>query len=721
MMTMITVGRVRPLRIPAGARWTVAALCALLAACGDGGGNNGGGTGPVVEPVAAVTLTGAPASPVLAGSTVQLTATPVNAAGAPLQNRTVAWASSDTTIATVSSAGAVSIVGAGPVTITATSEGKEGSAALDARAGGQLGAAGGTLSVLGGRISLTVPPAGLSGTGTFLFRPRTDVPGDARIVPGTVVEMTGTAVFSFSPSAALTLAYDPARLPPGVPETSLQLYQLTFTPGIGNYWSLIRGSRVDAAARTVTGFIIGDGTFAVIGTAAKTVTLDGELLGGALYVGQTRRLSAAAVDVNDDTLTTRVITWSTSDPARATVDAAGRVTGVSTGPVTLTATLDEKQASTTVTVLPRPVAAWSQTAEWSTWRGNTRHDGHVSATLDPSAFRERWTRQISGVRDMNSMATGAGKVFVSSHGQVLGSDRVHALNATDGGQAWSRPTGTTMGVSGPAFAGGRVYVSTYSAADSSRLWSLDAADGGVHFARSFWDGLVSAAPLVDGDAVYTGSLSGALYRLNAATGEPVWRVTFSPTAGYVPTVDAGRVLAFGPLTSSGPLRLIVRRASDGGDAGGTDLTSYPVVPPVVGGAGNVIMTTASALASIPLQGGAPSWNRTGFFPFMAVVGGGVVYAVDNRVLGAYRESDGTRLWTWSPLRGAEPWGPMVLTDNLLFASTGFAASPNSTYAVDLATGKQVWHHPVGGFLALSADGVLYIAGRDGKITAISVK
>ncbi len=81
-------------------------------------------------PVASVTVSPATAS-VQAGSSVQLTATPRDAAGNPLPGRVVTWASGNTGVATVNGSGLVTGVAAGgPVTITATSEGQSGTAAI---------------------------------------------------------------------------------------------------------------------------------------------------------------------------------------------------------------------------------------------------------------------------------------------------------------------------------------------------------------------------------------------------------------------------------------------------------------------------------------------------------------------------------------------------------------------------------------------------------------
>lgn len=105
------------------------ALVASLVACG--GGSDGTPSGPVTPPappaVATVEVSGLPAT-MLAGETAQLTATLKDASGNALAGRTVSYASSDTAIATVSGSGLVTGAGHGAVTITATAEGKSGTA-----------------------------------------------------------------------------------------------------------------------------------------------------------------------------------------------------------------------------------------------------------------------------------------------------------------------------------------------------------------------------------------------------------------------------------------------------------------------------------------------------------------------------------------------------------------------------------------------------------------
>src|SRR5918993_5136712 len=94
---------------------------AITIACG------GDSSGPPAVATVDVSIAG----DVVVGETVQLTATPRDANGNALTSRTVAWSTSNTSIATVSNAGLVAGVSSGSVTITATVDGKTGTRALN--------------------------------------------------------------------------------------------------------------------------------------------------------------------------------------------------------------------------------------------------------------------------------------------------------------------------------------------------------------------------------------------------------------------------------------------------------------------------------------------------------------------------------------------------------------------------------------------------------------
>jgi hypothetical protein len=80
---------------------------------------------PAPSPVASVAVSPVAAS-ITVGQTVQLTATPKDAAGNPLSGQVVTWATGNAAVATVSAGGLVTGVAAGSATITAMSAGQSG-------------------------------------------------------------------------------------------------------------------------------------------------------------------------------------------------------------------------------------------------------------------------------------------------------------------------------------------------------------------------------------------------------------------------------------------------------------------------------------------------------------------------------------------------------------------------------------------------------------------
>lgn len=113
-----------------------AAAVTTLAACGSDTPAAIPSTNPPPTPQVVVkSVDLSPASATLAiGEAQPLTATPKDAAGAAISGRTVAWASSSATIAKVDANGVVTGVSAGTATITATSDGVSGTAAITVNA-----------------------------------------------------------------------------------------------------------------------------------------------------------------------------------------------------------------------------------------------------------------------------------------------------------------------------------------------------------------------------------------------------------------------------------------------------------------------------------------------------------------------------------------------------------------------------------------------------------
>ena len=99
-------------------------------------------TAAAVVPVASVRVSPAAVSlPV--GTAVQLTATPADATGASLSGRVISWSSSNPLAATVSASGLVTTLAEGSAQITATCEGRSGSAMITVTAVPPVGQCGG--------------------------------------------------------------------------------------------------------------------------------------------------------------------------------------------------------------------------------------------------------------------------------------------------------------------------------------------------------------------------------------------------------------------------------------------------------------------------------------------------------------------------------------------------------------------------------------------------
>jgi hypothetical protein len=688
-------------------------VVAALLACGCGDS-----TGPG-EPVRTVVVSGLPAAPLLVGSTVQLVATPLSHSGAVLTNRQASWTTGDPGIATVSTGGAVTAVGAGTVAVTATVEGVGGTVSLDVRAGGSIGPHGGTLVLLGGAVTLVVAADALAQTTTILAWPAVAVPANPRRVGDTAYELGPEGLF-FQQPAMLTLRYRLADVPDGVHGSTLQLYRRH-----GDAWTVVGGSVVDPAAGTVSGGITRAGTYAVLSTPVGRIDIADATAGAALYPGQTVQLAAAVFDDDNGVMPAAIATWSSSDPARATVDGTGRVTAHDAGAVIVTAGLAGKSAEMQLAVLPRVSPVWREVREWATFQGSPRRDGYVAATLDPLVFAQQWETTLAEGVPLNPVVIGEGRVYVSLHGDNLSRQRLFAVDASTGGLLWSHEFGPIHSVHPPAFGDGGVFVTT-GGQQNSFLWGFEASTGAVRFRSPYgnqWSRWYAPA-VIDRLLYMAGGYEGGLYAFSTVDGGKKWFVQTNFYDAWTPAVADGHVLAYTGMDSPQLTALDMLTGAE----------VYRIVDPdfvwngwsmhtspVVGSAGGAFVTQAGRLISFDLSNRSAGWTRYAEFRGTVAAAAGRVYVHNGSRVDARHESDGTLLWSWVPPVG-RPERTMVVTDNLLFVTTVEDwGSASRTYAIDLATGKHVWSHPSGGELALGAQGLLLIAARNGRLTALSVR
>ncbi|NUQ12017.1 MAG: Ig-like domain-containing protein [Gemmatimonadaceae bacterium] len=231
--------------------------------------------------------------------------------GNDLEGYSVAWSSTSTQVATVSSTGLVTAIG-------------EGTTSIRASAGGRIGA--GVLTVRLAPVAtleVSPPEATLAEGGARVLT------AVARDAAGR--ELTGRAVTwaSANPSVATV---SPSGLVTAV------------MPGTAIIQAAVE-SKVAESRITVTA------------AAVERVELSQAALN--LFEGESRILTAVAKDANGRVLPGRPVEWSSTDPSSVSVDALGRVTAIRAGRAEIVATIDSRSATALITVARAPVASIS--------------------------------------------------------------------------------------------------------------------------------------------------------------------------------------------------------------------------------------------------------------------------------------------------------------------------------------------------------------------------
>ncbi|MEO8879963.1 MAG: Ig-like domain-containing protein [Gemmatimonadaceae bacterium] len=363
------------------------------------GGHSGVATITIVPPsVASVSVT-PPSAAINVGGTVHFQAQPLDASGKLLSDRTVTWASGNASIATVDNTGLVTGVSTGATTISATSEGKTGTAgvAVAAAVAASITVAPTSVTITTGQTSqLTamVKDAGgavISGAPVSWSVDHSNIAlvSSSGLVTG---QSAGTATVTATSGAAhvdvgVTVTLPPANAVIISPSTfSLlvtQRQQLTATvtdaggnalPGQTVTWM---SSNVNVAMVGSTGLVIAvaPGTATITGTSGSVsgvsnvtvslvpvrhVTVDPDAL-SFTQGDPAQQLTVTLLDSIGGTLspTGRPVTFASSNPGIATVSGTGLVTPVAPGNavITVTQTGSGLTATVTVTVVEIPVAS----------------------------------------------------------------------------------------------------------------------------------------------------------------------------------------------------------------------------------------------------------------------------------------------------------------------------------------------------------------------------
>lgn len=599
-----------------------------------------GGTAPD-KPVAALTITGAPTGPQLAGTVSILNATPRDASGNALLGRKVTWSTSDALVASVSTDGTVTGVGIGTATVTATSETVTQSIPFEFRAGGVIGVEGGTISVLGGALSIAVAPNGVNRATVLLVRPAPPGPVPVNLVAGTAFEITPSTQLFAGGAARVGIRFPGAA---GFDSRSLKIG--AFENGA---WHLVDGSTADSTTRIVWAPISKLGVYAIIAAAVDRIVLSGVPADGKLFIGQAVQLSVQAFDVANNPLTGRQISWSSSDTTIAAVTPFGRVSAVRPGSAVITATVEGKSASATFNMRVVPVALVSITP------------------VAPAMYPRQLLRLVATTRDsIGGVLAGRAVAWQSSDVSRATVDTAGVVHALAPGTVTI--TATSEGVSTTA----QVLVLNEPAVDWSR-----AAEWTTFQGNASHDGhvLASANP-ADFHQLWTASLGGSPNPVTSGGG----RVFVSTNAYF------------------GTQLLKVLDATTGATQWIKDFGAIHGVHPPAFGNGNVYVTTSghedsflwgfdAATGELRMRSAyGNQWSRY----FAPVVAADAVYMAGGYYGGMYAfNTDGSQRWFFGTNQYDE-WTPAV-RDGVVYAYTG-DYNPK-LQAVNAIDGAQIFEIP----------------------------
>ena len=362
----------------------IAGIAVLVMSCGDGS------VEPTPPPVpVATTVTVSPGSAALSAleETTRFTAEVRDQNGQVMAGTTVAWASSDASVAAVDASGLVTAAANGSATITATAGSVSGTAAVTvAQVVSAVAVSPGTdtLVAFGDTVRLVAEATDAYGHGVAgsEFSWSSSDTLVARVDDSGLVESVGEGEATVTATASEVTGGAALSVVRPLPTT------IVASPGTVGFTALGQAVQLAAEVREQAGRVMAEvfvswssgdtlvvavdstGLVTAVGGGATTVTAQAGDVSDAVVVtvtqsagsvvvspseatiaqGDTLRLMAEAFDENGHSVAEAAFTWSSSDGGIAQVDGAGLVEAVAEGTARITATSGDASGVAEITV-----------------------------------------------------------------------------------------------------------------------------------------------------------------------------------------------------------------------------------------------------------------------------------------------------------------------------------------------------------------------------------
>jgi len=273
--------------------------------------------------------------------------------------------------------------------------------------------------------------------------------------------------------------------------------------------------------------------------------------------------------------------------------------------------------------------------------------------------------------------------------------------------------------------------------DGSERWRFDLEAAGVP------RGLPSAhpplpydytasSPVLEGGIVYIGSASGALFAVEAASGEELWRFETGGPVRSTPALDETSVYVG---SWDGHLYRVDR--ASGRKAWSFDTGGLVQASPAIAGGLVFIGSRNPKVVAVEAESGELAWEYRhtdgSWVESSAIHADGTVFVGSSDARRVFAFAAATGEVQWSSFTGGWAWSRPVLGDGIVY-SGNVAASPypnpleRGLVALDAASGETLWRLPTGelpGFLTGGVfaspqivDGVLFFGALDGTFYAV---
>ena len=378
-----------------------------------------------------------------------------------------------------------------------------------------------------------------------------------------------------------------------------------------------------------------------------------------------------------------------SSELRAQVPAADVAT---TGSVSISV---QNSAGAGVLSATLPIFVQTPTTDAVALQITPSHDGRIEFNSPSFPPLRSWSVNVGGTPSYPLIADGKVFVTVKAPGNYTTGSVLLALDQFDGHTVWG-PLTLPQGSASAAYDGGKIAVITAAGSMSATIQSYDGKTGALDWSRDFDQEIgFESAPTATNGVLYLVDTDTNLYAIDESNGTTLWQADTGGGSGSTPAITSQGAFTSEPCNTDGfalgtGVQLFADRKACSGGGGATAVVANDVFYALQGDLGNGISVDAGTGAQLG------TFTADAVPAFDAATG----YFLQAATLNARSLSDNSVLWSFSG-DGALTTSPLVVDQFVIVGS-----SIGNVYALDAATGAQVWTSNTAGAAVAMATGTM---------------